>query len=310
MSLPLLPSLLVSALLLTLFVGGIWVAQKRVWSSPVSRLLPSTMVEGMPHAHAQQVVAFLVTTLALLVLAGLGFSIPQWFQWTSVGTEVSGAVVIALLVGSALSLIILATLARWRNPRFWLSLSGGMQALGVAMVWSLAALNGMGWGVTISQGPSMEPSLPADPSLGLVDLHAYKDNPPLVGDIVTFRGTDGWASGAYNKRVVGVAGDAFQYAFDQVWKNGDPLVHCSSLGCFASPSTGVMYQVRGSAWVLPKGWGLKKASVVADDHFFVLGDNLAISGDSRFFGAIPRHALEGRVVAVIGIKGFQKVDGT
>lgn len=143
MSLPLLPSLLVSALLLTLFVGGIWVAQKRVWSSPVARLLPSTMVEGMPHAHAQQIVAFLVTTLALLVLAGLGFFIPPWFQWTSVGTEVSGAVVIALLVGSALSL---NTLARWRNRRFWLSLSGDMQALGVAMVWSLAALNGMGWG--------------------------------------------------------------------------------------------------------------------------------------------------------------------
>lgn len=310
MSLPLLPSLLFSILLLALFVGGLWAIQKRVWSSQFARLMPSSMIEGMPHAHAQQIVAFLVTTLALLMAASLGFFLPQWLQRVSVGTEVSGAVVIALLVGSALSLLILATLARWRNPGSWLALSGGLQALGVGLVWSLAALNGMGWGVTLSQGPSMEPSLPAEPSLGLVDLNAYKETPPVVGDIVTFRGTDGWASGAYNKRVVGVPGDTFQYAFDQVWKNGDPLVHCSSLGCFATPTTGVIYQVRGSAWALPKGWTLKKASVVAEGHFFVLGDNLAISGDSRFFGAVPRHALEGKVVAVIGRKGFRRVDGT
>lgn len=307
MSLPLSTSVGFSGLVLLVSLWGLWKAQKWVWALRAAQVLPGHMTQSMPEDHARQVVGFLVSTMALLVLGGAGLFLAYWLGLPSVGTQPLSLMLVCLLCGSAVSLLVLAILGHYRNPCAWKKISGLMQATGVAFIWAWCALGWSGWGVTLSQGSSMEPSLPDGLSLSLVDLKAYETTSPRVGDIITFRGTDEWGSGAFNKRVVGLPGDAFQYAFDQVWKNGHPLVACSEKGCFARPSQSVAYPVRGSVWVLPEGWGLKAPSVVADGHLFVLGDNLAVSGDSRFFGAIPRYAVEGKVVATIGLNGFKRV---
>lgn len=310
MSLPLLPSVGLSGLVLLGSLWTLWKGQRWLWSLRAAQVLPGHMTQSMPEEHSRQVVGFLVSTVGLLVLGSVGLFMAHLSKLPSVGTQPLGLILMILLGGSSLSLLVLAVLGHYRNPAAWKKVSGVMQAAGVALIWSWCAFGLLGWGVTLSHGSSMEPSLPDGLSLGVVDLKAYRATPPLVGDIITFRGTEGWGRGAYNKRVVGGPGDAFQYAFDQVWKNGRPLVTCSDQGCFARPSTNVVYQVRGKVWGLPKGWGLKPPSMVAEDHFFVLGDNLAVSGDSRFFGAIPRYAVEGKVVATIGLNGYRRVDNT
>ena len=152
--------------------------------------------------------------------------------------------------------------------------------------------------------------MPSGPSLGLVDVNAYRHSSPQVGDIVTFRGLDRWGPGGFNKRVVGLPGDAFQHAFDQVWRNGEPLVHCMGSVCEAHPAPDVRYAVLGTGWGLPSGASLPQAVRVPEGQVYVLGDNLAISGDSRWFGAVPRRAIEGKVVAVVSAAGFKRLGGT
>jgi signal peptidase I len=45
----------------------------------------------------------------------------------------------------------------------------------------------------------------------------------------------------------------------------------------------------------PGGCGLPVPAVVPSDHYFLAGDNRPESSDSRFWGAVPREAIDGQV---------------
>ena len=47
-----------------------------------------------------------------------------------------------------------------------------------------------------------------------------------------------------------------------------------------------------------------RAYLVAPDCYFVLGDNRAESADSRYFGAVPREWIAGRISSVDAIMGL------
>lgn len=79
------------------------------------------------------------------------------------------------------------------------------------------------------------------------------------------------------KRVIGIAGDRVQFIGDDLYVNGklvkEPYV------------TDVNYD---------KGI-LKDVVTLGEDEFILLGDNRDVSNDSRYFGAVRRNSIKGKV---------------
>lgn len=148
-------------------------------------------------------------------------------------------------------------------------------------------------------GPSMRPTITGDQPVE-VDTAAYSHGSPQIGDIVILQGPAGLrteACGARHpvaspcpvavadydatrliKRIVALPGDRVAFAADgHLIRNGvrqaEPFIVECRLPC-----------------------ALPIAVTIPADHFFVAGDNRPISSDSRYWGAVPRDAIDGRVV--------------
>lgn len=125
-------------------------------------------------------------------------------------------------------------------------------------------------------GMSMEPHI-APGEYVLINTFAYRIGGPHRQDIVAFR-RDGDARGLFIKRVIGLPGDRVRIDRGTVFLNGtalfEPYVH------YADNRTSP------EVTVPPKS-------------VYVLGDNRAISEDSRVFGPIPDDHLMGRAMAGI-----------
>jgi signal peptidase I len=125
-------------------------------------------------------------------------------------------------------------------------------------------------------GTSMEPHI-APGEYVLIDTIAYRLAPPKRGEIVAFR-RDGDARGLFIKRVIGLPGDRVRVERGTVYLNGaalsEPYVRYDDGRSFPEIT-------------VPPG------------SVYVLGDNRAISEDSRVFGPIADDHLMGRAVAAI-----------
>lgn len=80
------------------------------------------------------------------------------------------------------------------------------------------------------------------------------------------------------KRIIGTPGDTLVFKGDTLYRNGKAL---------------------DEPYVTDSGYekGLLKGEVtLAKDEYFVMGDNRDVSNDSRYFGAIQKNELQGRVV--------------
>lgn len=80
------------------------------------------------------------------------------------------------------------------------------------------------------------------------------------------------------KRIIGTPGDTLVFKGDTLYRNGKAL---------------------DEPYVTDSGYekGLLKGEVtLAKDEYFVMGDNRDVSNDSRYFGAIKKNELQGRVV--------------
>jgi signal peptidase I len=111
----------------------------------------------------------------------------------------------------------------------------------------------------------------------LINTFAYRFGSPERNDIVEFR-RDGDARGVFIKRVIGLPGDRVRIDNGNVYVNGtkldEPYVRFTDTRSFPE-------------------------IVVPDDAVYVLGDNRAISEDSRFFGPVAEDRLMGKAVAGI-----------
>jgi signal peptidase I len=125
-------------------------------------------------------------------------------------------------------------------------------------------------------GPSMSPHVSSGEFV-VINTLAYRFHAPARGDIVTFR-HDGVTPELYIKRVIGLPGDRVRIDRGVVYVNGarlnEPYVEYSDDR--SEPET-----------------------TVPPDDVYVLGDNRAVSEDSRAFGPVPDDALTGKAIAGI-----------
>jgi signal peptidase I len=130
---------------------------------------------------------------------------------------------------------------------------------------------------------------------------------PSRGDVVVFR-YPGNESINYVKRVVGLPGDRVSIKNKQLWVNEVPAEYRELPDQVIKDLPGSeFYQVfeesvAGSTHLVIRNRADEAdyfgPVVVPPGHVFVLGDNRDSSDDSRYWGAVPLHNLEGQVVLI------------
>lgn len=128
----------------------------------------------------------------------------------------------------------------------------------------------------IVSGASMDPTFHNGQYL-IVDELTYHFEDPKRGDVVIFKYPKD-PTQYFIKRIIGLPGETVQ----------------------VKPQSVVITTVEGKQIELEEGYlvnegnGAGKMQVLAEDQYFVMGDNRPESSDSRFWGILPRENIVGR----------------
>ena len=128
--------------------------------------------------------------------------------------------------------------------------------------------------VAIEDGPSMQPNLYRGDQM-LTEKISYRFHPPRRGDVVVVDRPGNQKT--LVKRVIAVAGETIEVRGGHAWVNGQPV---------------------DEPWIEQFGGPGYRPEVVPEDHVFILGDNRAVSHDSRAIGPVPVDSVRGHVVLV------------
>lgn len=131
---------------------------------------------------------------------------------------------------------------------------------------------------TVVDGPSMLNTLHDGESL-IVEKVSYHFTDPDRYDIIVFYpyGRDD-PEDYYVKRVIGLPGETIQVIGSDVYINGDKLGETYGKDPIQDPGVA------------------SEPIKLADDEFFVMGDNRTVSEDSRFFGPVKKSNISGRAL--------------
>ena len=122
------------------------------------------------------------------------------------------------------------------------------------------------------------------------------------GDVIAFRVPHDPKS-MHAKRVVAIGGDTVEIRDKRLLVNGKEVAE--PYVAHADPQT------HPAGEPLPEPYRSRDQFgpvTVQTESFFVLGDNRDHSFDSRYFGAVPRANVVGRVVATYSIRGIRRID--
>jgi signal peptidase I len=113
----------------------------------------------------------------------------------------------------------------------------------------------------------------------VVNKLAYRSRKPEIGDIIAF---NAYPNRIFVKRVVGVPGDLIEVKNGMLYRNGqkvvdEPYVTFHTVG-----------RKRRS----------RKPRTIQHNHLFVMGDNRAVSVDSRDFGPITYESVIGEAIFI------------
>jgi len=162
---------------------------------------------------------------------------------------------------------------------------------------------------TFVKASSMEPTLKTG-DLILINRLAYTFDDPKIGDIAKIDSKvavdlnpklrhhlklNREKNYSFIKRIVGVGGDCIQVQKDGIYVND--ILHKDIM---VGNSTGAtILKINGSKI---ERIATKQPYRVPDNCFFVLGDNIENSFDSRDFGAIARNTIKGKIIKVFSPK--------
>jgi len=128
------------------------------------------------------------------------------------------------------------------------------------------------------KGQSMEPNFENGDYL-IIDEISYRIRQPQRGEVIVFKYPKN-PSQRFIKRIVGLPGETIEIKDGKViiYKNGEPqgLDESSYLSKFLKTSGNIEISL-------------------SENEYFVLGDNRALSADSRSWGTLPRKDIIGRV---------------
>ncbi|MDD6193918.1 MAG: signal peptidase I [Lachnospiraceae bacterium] len=168
----------------------------------------------------------------------------------------------------------------------------GIWAAEILAVILLAFLLTRGFGMrVVCSGESMETTIPENSSLW-VNRIVYKVSDPKKGDIIAFL-PRGNANASYSvKRVIGIPGDTILIQNDKLYVNEQVIP-------LKGEQTGIREEGRAATEI-----------TLGEDEFFVLGDNVNNSEDSRYetVGNVKRGDIYGKVWFITSFHGFGSVD--
>lgn len=130
--------------------------------------------------------------------------------------------------------------------------------------------------------PSMVPTLMIGDRL-MANKLAYVWSEPQRGDIVVFKSPIDPRKD-FVKRLVGFGSETLMIKHGRLYINGLPTEHPRLKDIFYYNFG--QYAEEGASYTVP------------EQSFFVLGDNSANSKDSRYWGCLPRHAINGSVAII------------
>jgi len=125
------------------------------------------------------------------------------------------------------------------------------------------------------KGQSMEPNFENGDYL-IVDELSYRFRDPQRGEVIVFKFPQN-TSQRYIKRIVGLPGEAVEIENGKVTINSQILDERNYL----------------SSTIFTLG---NLQVTLAENEYFVLGDNRLVSADSRKWGVLPRENIIGRVI--------------
>lgn len=125
----------------------------------------------------------------------------------------------------------------------------------------------------IVEGASMEPNYHNGEYL-IIDELSYAFNTPQRGEVIVFRYPLN-PSDFFIKRIIGLPGETIEIKDSKVFADNNPV----------------------DERYLPKNLqtGPDKTVQLADNQYFVMGDNRTASSDSRIWGPLPKKNITGRV---------------
>lgn len=109
-------------------------------------------------------------------------------------------------------------------------------------------------------------------------------------DILLFEAEDGTL---LLKRLIGVPGDFYSFKNGAIFIDNKPLTETYTLSDTTSPPVSSFHGMNSGSF-----YSLQPEGRIPPGYYLLLGDNRAISHDSRSMGLVPEEALRGKVVHI------------
>jgi signal peptidase I len=133
--------------------------------------------------------------------------------------------------------------------------------------------------------PEFRDGSPMKPTLVYRDrvlVRKSKKYVPKRGDVVVFKPPDKYDDNPFIQRVAALSGETIEIKDKTIYIDGQK----------------VQYPAFENIESLPGNLGLEEPYSVPQNHIFLLGDNIANSEDSRFFGSIPMSDVIGKAYKI------------
>jgi len=128
------------------------------------------------------------------------------------------------------------------------------------------------------RGQSMEPNF-EDGEYLIIDEISYRFRDPLRGEVVVFKYPND-PSQRYIKRIIGLPGETVQIG------DGKVVIYTENSGMVLDESDYLPSSIFTSGSL---------QMTLGENEYFVLGDNRAVSADSRRWGTLPENDIIGKV---------------